>query len=154
MPPKAAQVPTASTWRARAARSSTQDIMGRPVPDSMWKRPVPWGPVITEPSTQRMSSSSRPSAQAARMSRASVPEAWLRLGCQSRRMPASSRWVKRSGCSALSRDRVQPPQPPDWSQRRLRGLAGMAVLEGMVRVAKSPPAPLYKRGEQNRIDLK
>ena len=46
----------ASTCFACAASVRTQWIMGRPVPASMWKRPLPFGPRSSEPSTHSASS--------------------------------------------------------------------------------------------------
>jgi len=83
MPPQAAQLPMASTWRALAASSRTQWIMGRPVPASMWKRPVPLGPRSSEPSTQSASSRVPPSMTDCSSASTSSPLASDSEGCQS-----------------------------------------------------------------------
>ena len=119
MPPYAAQEPTASVKRLRADNSRTQSIIGLPVPPIMWKRPVPIGPIIIDPSRQRISSWVSPLMMLSSMAITSSPLSSLRDGCQSRLMPAVSNRVSRSGDSALSSDIEQPPQPPDCNQRRL-----------------------------------
>ena len=121
MPPQAAQLPTATTSRARGASRRTQSIIGRPVPASTWKRPVPCGPRSSAPSMHSASSRTRPCRMSSSSASSSVPLASESEGCQSMWMPAERNCPWKSGVSAQSSDIEQPPQPPDCSHRTLSG---------------------------------
>ena len=117
MPPQAAQEPTATTCVATAASSRTQPIIGTPVPASRWKRPVPFGPRKSAPSTHSTSRRRRPARQSASSVISSRPLSIESEGCHSISMPPASSMAGKSAVSAHSSDMLQPPQPPDCSHK-------------------------------------
>ena len=140
MPPKAAQLPTATTAPARPASCRTQSITGRSLPLIMWNRPEPSGPVSSEPSMHRMSRGVRPSAAAAMMSNAARPVSPLTEGCQRKRPPTASSTSTSPTPSASSIAMVQPPQLPAWSHNTENGRLGIGYPRNRTPILNRPPA--------------